>query len=284
MMPSKSFGKVGMVVLMAFAAMACTKSTATSGDDTAGPGEDSAQTEANTEALATLHVSSTGSALTAASMPRVDGNIHAEGIGAALSGSLIPAGCMTETTDVAQSQNTYVYDDCTGPWGLVHLTGTIVVKYSSSGAGQLTLDFSASSFKINAATLTTWTATANITASGSQYTMLWQASLAGITGSGRDFARTNDKTITWTTGTVPACVSISGTSQGTVTGHDLKTTVTDYQRCAAECPQAGSEIAIQNLDNGKEVDVKYNGGPSATVSETVNGKTASIDLPLACGL
>jgi hypothetical protein len=228
-------------------------------------------------------VSSTGSTLTAASLSSVDGNIHAEGIGTALSGSLIPAGCMTETDDAAHSQNTYVYDDCTGPWGLVHLTGTLVVKYALSG-GALTLDFSASNFKINAATLATWTATASITASGSQYTMVWQASLSGTTGSGRDFNRTNDKTITWTTGTTPECVSISGTSQGTVTGHDLKTTVTDYERCAAECPQAGSEIAIQNLDNGKEVDVKYNGGPSATVTETVNGKTASIDLPLACSL
>jgi len=273
-------GVVGLSVLVAACASKNTASTST--DDTAGPGEDVSQTESDTEALATLHVASSGSSLAPASFGG-GGDIHIQGaVGAALGAALSPAGCVTETAGVGKV--TYVYAGCTGPWGLEHLTGTVTVAYSSTGPDQLTLKFSSSNFQINGATLTTWTAEADITASGSQRTMDWTASLAGTTKSGRTFTRTNDKTISWNVGGATTCVSISGTSNGTVTGHDLKTTVVSYQRCSGACPQAGSEITILNEDNGKEVDVKYDGGDVATVTLTENGTSASIDLVLACGL
>jgi hypothetical protein len=203
-------------------------------------------------------------------------------VGAALGAELIPAGCVTETTGTGTV--TYVYAGCTGPWGLVHLNGTVTVTYSSTGPDDLTLKFSSTNFEINGATLTSWNAEADITANGNNRTMVWTASLAGTTKSGRDFSRTNDKTITWNVGGATTCIGINGTSQGTVTGHDLKTTVVSYQRCAGACPQAGSEITIQNEDNGKEVDVKYDGGDVATVTLTEGATHESIDLILACGL
>jgi hypothetical protein len=271
---------VGLSVVVAACASKNTASTST--DDTAAPGEDVSQTESDTEALATLHVGTSGSSLAPATFGG-GGDIHVQGaVGAALGAELQPAGCVTETAGVGTV--TYVYAGCSGPWGLVHLTGTVTVAYSSTGPDDLTLKFSASNFQINGATLSTWTAEADITASGAQRTMVWTASLAGTTKSGRDFTRTNDKTITWNVGGATTCVGINGTSDGTISGDDLKTTVVSYQRCTGACPQAGSEITIQNETNGKEVDVKYDGGDLATVTLTEGGKTGSIDLILACGL
>jgi hypothetical protein len=158
------------------------------------------------------------------------------------------------------------------------------VTYSSTGTDNLTLDFSATEFQINRATLSSWNATAVVTATGSSRTMDWSAQLSGTTGGGRSFTRTNQKTITWTPGGVPFCVSVAGVSQGTVTGLDLKTTVTGYQRCQGACPASGSEVSVQNVTNGDEVDINYEGGPAADVTLTVDHKTDTISLSLACSL
>jgi hypothetical protein len=158
------------------------------------------------------------------------------------------------------------------------------VTYSSSGADNLTLDLSATDFQISRATLSSWNATAVITATGSSRTMIWNAQLSGTTGGGRSFMRTNDKTVSWTPGAIPFCVSVAGASQGTVSGLDLKTTVTAYQRCQGACPASGSEITVENVTNKDEVGIKYEGGPSADVTLTVDDKTATIDLSLACSL
>jgi hypothetical protein len=253
-------------------------------DEAAVYGDDVSQTEGDTEALASLHVGvSSSGGLTPASLE--GSSLHLQsGPSGALVQALSPAGCVTETADLASSKVTYVYSDCTGPWGLVHLTGTVEVTYSSTGPDNLTLDFSASDFQINRATLSTWTATAVVTATGSTRSMTWNASLAGTTGGGRAFTRTNQKDISWNVGTSPLCVSVSGTSQGTVSGLDLKTTVAGYQRCQGACPASGSDITIEDVANGDEVDIKYDGGPTATVTLTAGGKTDQINLTLACGL
>jgi hypothetical protein len=249
-------------------------------DETAAYGDDMAQTEGDTEALASLHVgSSTGGALSPSSLE--GGSLHLQsGPSGALISLLSPAGCVTETPGLGKV--TYVYSDCTGPYGLIHLTGTVDVTYSSTGADNLTLEFSATNFQINKATLSTWTATAVVTASGTARSATWNASLAGTTGAGRSFSRTNQKDISWTVG--GTCLSVSGTSQGTVSGLDLKTTITSYSRCEGACPASGSDISIEDVSNGDEVEIKYNGGASATVTLTANGKADAINLVLACGL
>jgi hypothetical protein len=248
-------------------AMACSST-----DTTAAAGEDVSQTESDTEALSTANVGSDGS-----------GNL-AVATATATGGFFLPAGCLTEINDVATSTATFTYADCTGPYGLVHLTGTVTVAYSSTGANDLTLNLSATNFQINKATLTSFTATAAITATGATRDMTWNASMSGVTGRGRDFTRTTSKNLTWTVGGATECVAIDGTAEGTVTGAHLKTTITSYQRCKDACPQAGSEIQIDDVDNGNSVDIKYQGGPQASVTEDRKNRTETVTIELACGL
>jgi hypothetical protein len=274
----------GVVGLGLLAVVACAPRGGTI-DETAAAGDDMAQTEGDMEALATLHVGSTSSgALAPASLEGDDLHLLGGDVSSAFTGYFSPSGCVTETASPDAHKVTYDYSDCTGPWGLAHLTGTVEASYSSTGAGNLTLDFSATDFQVNRATLSSWSATTVITAAGSSRTMDWNAQLSGATGDGRSFTRKNQKTITWTPGGVPFCVSVAGVSQGTVTGLDLKTTVTAYQRCEGACPASGSEISVQNVTNGDEVDIKYEGGPAADVTLTVGRKTDTITLPLACSL
>ncbi len=164
----------------------------------------------------------------------------------------------------------------TAPAGLVHLSGTINVSWQVA-ASSLTINSSAQDFMINAATMTTWQATAAIAANGNARAMTWSATLAGAAASGRQFQRTNQKNLSWTVG--QACVAVSGESDGIIAGANLKTTVTNYQRCAGACPQAGSEIQVDNLDNGHSIDIVYDGGHEAQL--TIDGKSETIGL--LCG-
>jgi hypothetical protein len=188
----------------------------------------------------------------------------------------IPAGCLTATQDTAKQEVTYAFSGCTGPLGLVELTGTVTVDWTVSG-NQLTLAFSAQGFKINRATIDSWQATAVVTSNGDQRNLTWNAQLSGTTGKGRPFNRTNQKNIQWTVG-VP-CISATGQSTGDILGSNLQTTVTSWQRCADACPQAGSEIQVKNLDKGDSIDIAYQGGDQADL--TLDGH--SFEISLACG-
>jgi len=253
------------------------RSAGSAGEDTSGA-EDVANTESNLESLGSSLVNSNGQSLTTASFAG-EGDLHVESPTTVANPGFWfePAGCLRITADAAQRHASYVFGGCTGPLGLLELTGTVTADWTTTGAGQLQISYAAQGFKVNRSTIDTWQATAIITASGNAREMTWNAMLTGTTARGRTFHRTNQKDLKWTVG--EPCLSVSGTSDGTVLGVDLATTITSYQRCADACPEAGSEIEVQNRRNGDSIDIQYEGGPRAKL--TVNGKTAQIGL--SCG-
>ncbi|HEX3769876.1 MAG TPA: hypothetical protein VHV30_03380 [Polyangiaceae bacterium] len=270
-----------LAVAFAFSGGCALKDKSSLASDTTGA-EDVNGTESDVAALGTTLVASNGQSVTASSiggsgetLKVEDNGTTADDVGAAFQ----PAGCFTATVDASAMTATYVFDACTGPLGLVELDGTIDVTWSQAAGGPLTVNYAAQGFHINRATVDSWTAQAVVTATGNARHLVWTAKLSGTTHSGRTFSRTNDKVIDWTVG--QACVTVSGTSDGTITGAELQTTIVSYSRCAAECPQAGSEITVKNVKNGDSIDIKYDGGPEAVL--TVDGKS-SYDIGLACGL
>jgi hypothetical protein len=254
------------------------KERSTLASDTSGA-EDVAGTESEVESLGTSLISSNGQSVATASLNGGGGAMPLDNTTTATNdvGSWFqPAGCIQATIDTTAMTATYVFNGCTGPLGLVELDGTVDMTWSDT-ANQLTLNYAAHGFKINRATIDSWQATAVITASGSARHVTWSAQLNGTTGRGRAFMRTNDKTIDWTVG--QPCITVSGQSDGTIVGVELKTTIDSFRRCAAECPQAGSEISVLNVKNGNTIDIKYSGGPEAVL--TIDGHTT--DIGLACG-
>jgi hypothetical protein len=255
------------------------RARSTLASDTSGA-EDVAGTESDVESLGTSLVSSNGQSVATAAtngggggvMPLDNTTTATNDVGSWFQ----PAGCVQTTIDVTGNKATYAFNACTGPLGLVELNGTVDVTWSDV-PGQLTLNYEAHGFKINRSTIDSWTAVAVITDSGSARHMTWNAQLSGTTGRGRSFTRTNDKSIDWTVG--QPCITVSGQSDGTIVGVELKTTIDSFSRCAAECPQSGSEISVENVQNGNTVDIKYSGGPDAVL--TINGHSS--DIALACG-
>src|SRR5262249_9125273 len=159
----------------------------------------------------------------------------------------VPAGCLTVTNDTASQTVTYAFNGCSGPYGLLNVTGTIKVTYASPSATQLVLTFSAAGLKVNRATVD-WTAKADIVANAARRRdMPGGASLNGVTARGRTFSRKNEKSLRWTVG--GQCIEVNGSSDGTVGDRGVHTDVINYSRCRGECPAAGSEIRVTNTTN-----------------------------------
>ena len=277
MLPIKA--ALPVLALTVLSAACAAKNPGTLASDTSGA-EDVNGTESDIESLGSSFIGSDGqSVVTTSAFTPGAGELTLEG--ASTVGNpgfwFQPGGCEQTTADAANQKVTYVFNGCTGPLGLVALTGTIDVTWQKAG-GQVTLDFSSQNFQINQATISSWQATAVVTANGNARTVDWNAQLSGTTGRGRSFSRTNQKVLQWTVG-VP-CLSATGQSTGDILRATLQTTVVSWKRCADACPEAGSEITVKDLSNGDAIDIQYLGGPDANL--TLDGRSEEIGL--ACGL
>jgi hypothetical protein len=206
-----------------------------------------------------------------------------------------PQSCISATQDIANSTVTYTLGangiPCTGPWGLAGIQGTVVVVYSKAQNGiQLAITGTDLAYNVRRPSHATanLTATATLTAPTTSVDggslvgareLTWTGSLNGMTARGNPFSRTANWVTDWRVG--ESCVSLNGSATGDVDGRDLKTTVSNYQRCLGTCPAAGGSITIQSNTNGEQVELDYNGGNDATF-KGVTGAETKIDL--ACGL
>jgi hypothetical protein len=262
---------------MALGTGCASKSSGNSNPDAVDEGSDVTQSESDSESMATSLVGGSGSgsdslrlASYAELSPTMGGELQLDNLGDLAKRAYLPAGCLVVTDDPAQKKASYKFNDCTGPYRLVHITGEIDVSYSSTAANQLTLSFSATGLRVNRSTVD-WTATANITANGTARDMVWDGKFNGTTAHGRAFQRTNHKEYKWTDG--KECLSVAGSSDGTVTGHELKTDVINFSVCKGGCPEAGSEIKVTDVTANKVYDVKWNAGDATYTGP--DGKSVS---------
>ncbi len=248
--------KVGWTLAVAAVVLAGCAARNRGSSDTLSAGEDSAATEANIESLASSFVSGTGTGAGLLTSPgQLNGsNLTVDSFGDGAKAFYQPTGCLTVTNDTVAQQATYVFNGCTGPYGLVKVTGTVTLGYSSSGPDQLTLDYSATGLQVNGSVVD-WSATAGITASGNDRDMIWDGQFSGTTAHARAIHRTNHKEFKWTVGQL--CLSVAGSSDGTVTGRELKTDVVAYSQCAGSCPQSGSEIKVTDVVAKQIYDLTY---------------------------
>ncbi len=239
-------------------------------------GTDSAAVETDTEVLTSSLVSATaaGGSLSLSATDLSGGTLGAAGVGAGAKAIYRPKGCLTVTADAPAKTVTYAFAGCFGPNGLGRLTGTLVATYAVT-ADKLTLDIVGTDLTLNRSTVD-WTSHAEITAAGADRQMVWKASLSGTTARGKDFARTNGKTVTWRYG--DRCFSVSGVSEGDVRGRYLRVQIADFKRCQGTCPEAGGRITIATRNDKAKVEILFDGTNTATFT-TPKG---SIRFDLAC--
>lgn len=251
-----------------------------SGSEAVDQGSDANGAESDTESLSTSLIGGDGTSLNLASATDLvtrEGELAPANLGDGAKAFFRPAGCLTVTQDTANKSAKYAFADCTGPYGIVHITGEIDVTFSSLGPTQLTVNYAATGLKINRHVID-WSATANVTANGMARDMVWDGKFNGTTAHGRAFSRTNHKEYKWTQG--QACLTVSGSSDGTVTGHELKTDVIDFSVCKGGCPEAGSEIRVTDVSVSKVYDVKYD----ATGATYTGPEGRSIHFTPLCAL
>jgi hypothetical protein len=270
--------------LVAVVLVACgTKGAPATDSESTALAQDGTDTSEVESQVSSIHASLTLASGSATGVPKA----------AALSGAAdttatfyFPSQCLT-VKPLAAGRVEYDFADCTGPWGIFRVTGTIVASFSDTAAG-LQIDVGGlpdggapAKLQFHNGAQASYQATATITSTGGlQRSMQWTAALSGTTARGRAFMRNASWTTAWTVG--ESCVTIDGSAQGDVTGRTLDTTVKGFSRCRGECPTAG-KVTITNVSASppRSVEITYDGGDTAAFTG-VDGKT--YDITLACGL
>ena len=184
----------------------------------------------------------------------------------------IPSSCATVSS--AGNTVTITYNDCTGPRGLVHVTGEIDLAISVSVSGGISVHATASDLQVNAATLDL-DATADYAVVGDQHTLTVQSSASGTGPRGTEIDHQGDYTVSWDP--TNECRSITGNWSTDFTGPNRsaeRSNAVDLTRCDAGCP-TGS-ITHHGL-LGLVINITFDGTNVAQWS-TSNGLSGTVNL------
>ncbi len=183
-----------------------------------------------------------------------------------------PSGCVTSV--VAGSKVTYTLTNCTGPYGLVSVSGTLVATYSrpSTNAGGVQVVITGSGIQANKATFDV-NATVVASQNGSTKTANVTATSTGTGPRGVSLKRNGTYTVTFDSTT--QCATVNGSWSTDVGAREATTTVTDYQRCKGTCAATGT--IVHSTLRGATVTVAYNGTSAASWS-TTGGRAGTVNL------
>lgn len=186
---------------------------------------------------------------------------------------LTPAGCATSTQ--AGATVTYVLNDCSGPYGLVNVTGTIVAQYARAPGGGVQVTLTSTGLKANRATLDL-AATVRAQAQGGVKRAQVEVDALGTGPRGTPLRRQGSYAVIFDA--TAQCFTLEGTWETTVAGASASTQVSGYQRCAGACPKAGGTV-VHTSARGRVTTVRYDG--SATASFETAQRSGAV--PLLCG-
>jgi len=182
-----------------------------------------------------------------------------------------PKECVTAEL-TGKSTVLYTLDDCTGPYGLIHVTGEVTVVFSDQSDG-LHAHATATGLSINGATIDL-DANATYEVSGTQKTLSVTTQGKGTGPRGNSITRSGEYTATWDSGT--SCFGLDGDWSTRVGVVAWDTKVAGYDRCATECPASGGSISWTG-QNGKSLTVTFD-GTDAAKWQTSTGKSGTVDL------
>jgi hypothetical protein len=186
-----------------------------------------------------------------------------------------PTGCATVTQSGANI--TIVYDNCTGPRGLLHVSGELDLVVSVSLTGVISVHGESNGLQVNDADLTI-SADATYTVAGTDHTLAVQTTGSGTGPRGNAITHTGDYTIHWDT--VSLCRSIDGrwaTELSNATTSRGRSNVVSVERCADACPTG--EVTHTGLANVTTT-ITFDGTAVARWA-TSTGRSGTVNLP--CG-
>jgi hypothetical protein len=197
----------------------------------------------------------------------VTAEVAAARIAANVSARYQPAGCATVTRSGAAIRA--VFDDCTGPRGLAHVSGELALAVAVSLDGAITLHGTSDALRVNGATLDV-DATAVYTPSISGHELAVRTTSSGTGPRGRDVEHDGDYRITWDAATL--CHTIDG-AWSTQIGDRTRSHEVRMARCAGECPTG----TITRASLRGDVTITFDGSPIATWT-TSAGLSGTVEL------
>lgn len=194
---------------------------------------------------------------------------------------LWPSGCVTRAKS-ATSANvvTVTFDDCTGPFGLVHIDGQETVTFSAAPGGGLQASIEAVDLTVNGKPVT-HSATAVITfPTPTTRSVAWTGSWQRTDELGNLLQHTSDLTIS--VDLTAGCRTTSGTAQTKVASRQVDTTITDYKLCHDAAGEEGcpsGSVDYDGVTSGKTVEVQLDGTDEA---EVTGPRGDTFEVPLVC--
>jgi hypothetical protein len=253
-------------VLFAAASLsACNRYTP---DDPAG-GEDLGTAE---EAIDASETSTDAAALVAVVAPgSINATAHGAAADAAAKVSCPGGGEVTATTSGAVV--TYHFEACTLPYGLVRVTGDLVATYSPHGAS-LDIALDADDLAIDGAIIDLDVdATLTVDNVGDRVLEV-TSDIEGTGRLGREIHHAGDFTARYAA--EGDCVGVDGAWSTEGGDYTTATSVSGFERCAAQCPSAGAHIEL-SLPS-RTVTLAFDGSEVVSWSST-RGTEGTITLP-----
>jgi hypothetical protein len=181
-----------------------------------------------------------------------------------------PAACVTAT----QTNNvvSYKLSDCTGPYGLVHVTGTVVVTYTVDAAGVHAAAV-ATGLQVNGATMNLQSS-AVYSVAGTAKKLVVATDGSGTGALGNAIARKGSYTLTWDDASL--CGTLDGSWSTQIGSDTWSTGIAGYAQCKSHCPSSGTLTHTGGISK-VTVTVTFDGSATATWS-TSRGRSGTIAL------
>jgi hypothetical protein len=189
---------------------------------------------------------------------------------------LYPAGCVS-ITRTSLTELHIEFDDCTGPFGLVHLRGGIDETFSLDPNGRLVADLADSGDFTAEGRPVDYQAHAELRSLAPEQAEIgWQAHWEAELAQGQQVSC--DTTVTILAEPATGCLTIDGTSAASVDERGLDATIEGYEVCPIECPKDGT-ITATGKSSHETVVIDFDGSSTAKV-QLQNGPT--YEVPLVC--
>jgi hypothetical protein len=179
-----------------------------------------------------------------------------------------PAGCVAITP--AAGAIKAIYHDCTGPRGLVHISGELDLAIALSTAGTLTVHGTSNDLKVNGASLEV-DATGTYSTSGASHSLTVTTSGTGTGPRGMTVDHEGSYTLTWDSAS--QCRTLDG-SWSTELGLRTRSNTVELSRCAGGCPTGSIDHASLG---GKTLTVTFDGTATAIWSVST-GASGTVNL------
>lgn len=186
---------------------------------------------------------------------------------------LVPSSCVSAQASGATV--TYTLNRCSGPYGLLDLTGRVTASFSiQTDAVQASL--TSTGLRINNATVEFQT-TALYSTSGGTRRLSLNSTSTGAGARGSQFRRVGEYTASWD----GSCLDLDGVWSTSAFARTWSTTVADFRHCTGRCPEPGGTVTLSGDILGAPYTLTYDGDATARWSNA-NGRSGVI--PVACGL